>query len=122
MTDASLRIAGAQDAAAIDAFLASYSATSMFLRGNLAKHGTDDRMAPHGTKFYLTVQVGQITAVFGITNSGYLRAQAPDAPDVAWAAFGRQIKSPFIFPITTVPRELMKRLGTNTSGSTAWPI
>ena len=63
MTDAPLRIAGAQDAAAMDAFLAGYPATSMFLRGNPAKHGTDDRMAPHGTKFYLTEKDGQITAV-----------------------------------------------------------
>ena len=92
MTDAPLRIAGAQDAAAMDAFLAGYSATSMLLRGNLANHCTDDRMAPHGTKFYLTEQDGQITAVFGITNGGYLMAQAPDAPDVGWAAFGQRIK------------------------------
>ena len=111
MTDALLRIAGAGDAVAIDTFLACYPATSMFLRGNLAQHGTDDRMAPHGTTFYLTEKHRQITAVYGITNQGYLMAQAPGACPASWVAFAERINGQTILGMTGVPAQVEQCLG-----------
>jgi N-acetylglutamate synthase-like GNAT family acetyltransferase len=82
------------DAVAIEQFLKAHAATSMFLRGNLASHGTCEESHPHGTTFFLNEQSGSIRAVAGITNAGQLMCQAPTAPqqffdDVAAALHNR---------------------------------
>ena len=106
-----LHRAGARDAAPLDAFLAQHPATSMFLRANLASHGTDDTTNPHGTAFYLSEVAGAITGVFGITNAGYLLAQAPDAPPEAWDAFARAIKGRTVAGMTGRPVQVQQCLG-----------
>lgn len=98
-----LRRAGAQDAAAMDAFLATHPATSMFLRANLAAHGTDDTAHPHGTTFYVPDVPGDVTAVFGITNGGYLTAQAPEAAPELWDAFAGVIAGRAVAGMTGRP-------------------
>lgn len=98
-----LRHAGARDAARLDAFLAQHPATSMFLRSNLAAHGTDDTTHPHGTSFFISEVAGAITGVFGITNAGFLLAQAPDAPPEAWDAFAQAIKGRVVAGMTGRP-------------------
>jgi len=81
-----LRPAIEGDAARIDAFLAPMTETSLFLRGNLARHGLFNRDHPHGTAYFLWEEEGAIRAVFGCTNGGFLLCQAPDAPGAFWAA------------------------------------
>ncbi len=105
-----LRRAGHQDEAALEAFLARHPATSMFLRGNLAAHGTDEEMHPHGTSFYVPEADGPVEAVFGITNSGFLMAQAPDAPDAAWDAFADAIKGRRVLGMTGRPEQVAQCL------------
>ncbi len=82
-----MRLATIEDEGAIDAFLAPFTETSMFLRGNLKASGAEDRETPHGTRFYLWFDGGGISGVFGITNHGYMMVQAPDAPPAAYQAF-----------------------------------
>lgn len=98
--------AAATDAPAIDAFLAAHAATSMFLRSNLASNGTEDTVSPHGTTFYLGVQDHAIRAVFGITNKGYLLAQAPDVPHALWAEFAARITGRTVCGMTGVPEQV----------------
>ena len=74
------------DAARIDAFLKPMTETSLFLRGNLDRHGLFERDHPHGTTYFLWEDAGSIRAVFGCTNGGFLLCQAPDAPATFWAA------------------------------------
>lgn len=81
-----LRQAAEADAPAIDAFLAPMTDTSLFLRGNLARHGLSDNSHPHGTAYFLWEDRGAIRAVFGCSNGGYLMCQAPDAPPGFWSA------------------------------------
>ena len=95
-----LRRAGPQDATALDAFLAQHAATSMFLRSNLAAHGTT---------FYVP-QGAEIDGVFAISNGGVLMAQAPDAPPEAWAAFARQITGRRVAGMTGRPRQVAQCL------------
>ncbi|WP_420012561.1 hypothetical protein [Tateyamaria sp.] len=102
----SLRCAGPQDAAAIDAFLARFAATSMFLRSNLAHFGTCDEATPQGTTFFLADAGAAITAVFGLTNHGYLLAQAPEASAAQWAAFRDQIAGRTLVGMTGVPDQV----------------
>lgn len=98
-----LRRAGPEDATALDAFLADHPATSMFLRSNLATHGTDENSHAHGTAFYVPDVEAKIRAVFGITNSGFLMAQAPDMPPEMWDAFARTIKGRRVVGMTGRP-------------------
>jgi len=72
-----MREAVPSDAAAIDAFLVGHAESSMYLRGNLARHGVGFGADDHSTRFYLMEDTG-ITGVFGVTKSGYLMAQVPD--------------------------------------------
>lgn len=64
--------------AAVDAFLAGHSATSMFLRGNLALHGLAGSSHIHATAYYRLPDHGPIRAVLGVTNAGMVLCQAPD--------------------------------------------
>lgn len=72
-----IREASGKDALTIDAFLSSYADSSMYLRGNLARHGVGFGEDPHSTRFFLLGDQ-QITGVFGVTQSGYLMAQVPE--------------------------------------------
>lgn len=104
-----LRRAGSGDVAALDAFLARHPATSMFLRANLAAHGTDDTAHRHGTAFYIP-EGPDVTAVFAITNGGYLMAQAPDVAPAAWDAFATRIKGRTVVGMTGRPRQVAQCL------------
>lgn len=80
---------------ALQAFLASHAATSMFLRGNLAEFGLDGPPHPHRTTFWRWPADGPIRAAFGRTQSGMLLCQAPgeDAAitDFAQALHGQAV-------------------------------
>lgn len=80
-----LRMAEPRDAPAMEAFLAGRAGTSMFLRANLAAHGTGEIHHPHGTTFWLAETADGIAGIFGATNSGYLMAQAPEAGPEVWS-------------------------------------
>lgn len=101
-----LRRATSLDIAPMDAFLSQHAATSMFLRSNLAQHGTDDTTHPHGTTFFLVEDTDGIAAVFGVTNSGYLMAQAPWADASQWAAFARRLGGTSVCGMTGVPEQV----------------
>ena len=79
-----IRKAGPADAANLEAFLVRYAATSMFLRGNLAQHGTQEVTHPHGTTFWISEDRRGICGVAGCTNRGYLMCQAPQADAAFW--------------------------------------
>lgn len=92
-----LREAGPHDAAAIEAFLVTYAGTSMFLRGNLEAHGTQEQDHNHGTRYYLREDAGEIVAVLGCTNFGYVMCQAPGQAEAFWqdaaqALAGRELR------------------------------
>ncbi|MEM6372950.1 MAG: GNAT family N-acetyltransferase [Pseudomonadota bacterium] len=116
-----LRRATAADAGALDAFLARFPATSMFLRSNLASHGVDDDTHPHGTAFYVNAR-GDIDRVFGITNGGYLMAQAPDVPHAAWAAFADEIKGRTVAGMTGRPVQVAACLAATGLISGPWMV
>ncbi len=98
-----LREAGPADAAALDQFLAQHAATSMFLRGNLATHGTTERGHPHGTTFWITEGAAGIEAVVGCTNKGYLMCQAPGQKAPFWTEATAQLAGRPIAGITGAP-------------------
>lgn len=76
-----IREAGPGDEAALEAFLARFPATSMFLRGNLEAHGLGASNSPNATVYYLYSADGSIQAVLGMTRSGMVLCQLADAPD-----------------------------------------
>mmetsp|Transcript_18499 Transcript_18499/g.30246 ORF Transcript_18499/g.30246 Transcript_18499/m.30246 type:complete len:262 (+) Transcript_18499:301-1086(+) len=78
----------------------------MFLRGNLARFGTCNKTAPHGTAYYLAEADVGISAVLGITNQGYLMAQAPETPIGLWMAFRHQIIGRTVLGMTGVPEQV----------------
>ncbi|GGD37690.1 GNAT family N-acetyltransferase [Sinisalibacter lacisalsi] len=105
-----LRPAKAGDEAAIEAFLAGYPDTSMFLRANLREHGLFDHGAPHATTFWIAGQ-GGVSAVFGLSNAGFAMSQARGADAALWhtfaeAAAGRMLAG-IVGEVTEVA--LMKR-------------
>lgn len=89
------------DEAAIDAFLAPYSESSMFLRSNLAQFGIgpDKSDDPRGTTFWL-IEDGPIRAVFGRSNAGFLMGQAPDNLPSDWQAFRDVLRGATVAGIT----------------------
>lgn len=98
-----IRQAGAGDAAQVEAFLARYPDTSMFLRGNLAAHGIDGpdhdpaRRHDHATDYFLWPAEGAIRAAFGCSTRGFLMVQCPGNDPAAFAAAaqalaGRQVQ------------------------------
>ncbi|MEP5727827.1 MAG: GNAT family N-acetyltransferase [Sulfitobacter sp.] len=87
-----IRLATQSDSTAIEEFLRQNSETSMFLRGNLAAHGTDDRAHRHGTTFYLQERDGEICAVGGVTNGGYVMCQTAPIQDGFHAAFAAALR------------------------------
>lgn len=76
-----IREAGPGDEAALEAFLAHYPATSMFLRGNLGAHGLDTSNSPNATTYHLYPAEGPISAVLGLTRAGMALCQLGDAPE-----------------------------------------
>jgi predicted GNAT family acetyltransferase len=110
MTGSAVRRAEPDDTAALNQFLAANAATSMFLRSNLARHGTQDSTSPQGTTFYLAGRRAAITAVFGLSNHGFVMAQAPGAPAEAWADFARQITGRRVAGMTGVPDQVQNGL------------
>lgn len=94
-----LRAATRQNTAEIDRFLALYTETSMFLRGNLAAHGIGAAHR-HGTDFFLWSPGQAIEAVFGVTNGGYVMCQNPGLNEQAAEAFVAQVKHRSIAGIT----------------------
>lgn len=105
-----IRCAIAADADAMDKFLSRYAASSMFLRGNLAAHGTQEREHRQGTTFYLSEDKNGIKAVAGITNGGYLMCQAPDAPKSFFDGVAKMLNGLTIAGMTGEPRQVSKML------------
>ncbi|HCQ64867.1 MAG TPA: hypothetical protein DIU07_06730, partial [Rhodobacteraceae bacterium] len=100
-----LRAARPGDEPALEAFLARHAETSMFLRANLLRLGLSDHTSPHGTAFFLAGTQG-ITAVFGISNAGYVQMQAPGAPPALHAAFAARIAGRNVAGLTGVPDQV----------------
>lgn len=114
-----LRRAGPADAARIEAFLAQHPLTSMFLRSNLAQHGTEEAEAPQGTAFYVTQRNGTVSGVFGLTNHGFGLAQAPAATAQDWADYATAIRGRRFRGITGVPDQVEAALvALNLDGAT----
>lgn len=116
------RKANTEDAVAIDAFLMAYATTSMFLRANLAAYGTQDRASPHGTTFYVADTDAAIRAVFGITNSGYVMAQAPDASGALWTEFAAQVSGRSVRGVTGVPAQVKAGLAALGVSEGPWQV
>lgn len=92
-----IRQAVAGDAGRIEAFLAGYPETSMFLRGNLEAHGIGISDHPHASDYFLWPAEGPLRAIFGRSNSGFLMLQCPGREHAAFAAAahalaGRQVQ------------------------------
>ncbi len=100
-----LRAARPGDEPAIEAFLAGHAETSMFLRSTLARHGLCDHCSPHGTAFWLA-GTQDLTAVFGLSNAGYVQIQAPDAPPELHAAFATKVAGRIVKGFTGVPDQV----------------
>ncbi len=100
-----IREATAADAPAIEAFLAAYPETSMFLRSNLAAHGVGFGDSDHSTRFFVWEQ-DQIDGVFGITRKGYLMAQLPDCMPHAARAFAECIADETVLGMTGAARQV----------------
>ncbi|MBY6154920.1 GNAT family N-acetyltransferase [Vannielia litorea] len=82
-----IRQAHPGDEARLDAFLAKHPDTSMFLRGNLAAHGLSPSDHPHASTFWLSeTEAGNVRAVVGCNNDGFLMAQVPEPLPGLWEA------------------------------------
>ena len=98
-----IRMARPGDEGAIDAFLKPHSASSMFLRSNLAQFGLglgpDRSDDPRATTFWLAKN-GAMRAVFGLSNAGFVMGQAPDNDPDDWIAFRDALKGATVAGIT----------------------
>jgi len=94
-----IRKATDSDIPALSNFLARYPDTSMFLRGNLLDHGLNSDHA-HGSDYFLWGRAGDLEAVFGITNHGFLMCQMPRPEEDAAQAFAAMLKKRKIAGIT----------------------
>lgn len=86
-----IRQARASDAERIEAFLAGYPETSMFLRGNLEAHGIGRSDHPHASDYFLWPAEGPLRAVFGRSNTGFLMLQCPGHEAAAFDAAARAL-------------------------------
>lgn len=68
------------DEGRLEAFLAQFVETSMFLRSNLANHGLGPSKHAHATTFFARETQGAITGVIGVTKGGFGMVQAPENP------------------------------------------
>ncbi|GGH35016.1 Acetyltransferase (GNAT) domain-containing protein [Cribrihabitans marinus] len=105
-----MREAIPEDAAAMEAFLSGHPESSMFLRGNLMAHGIGERVAPHGTRFFLWMGRDGIAGVFGLTNNGYLMCQVPGHEAGAYAAFAFAIAGETVAGMTGVADQVAATL------------
>ncbi|WP_299778462.1 GNAT family N-acetyltransferase [uncultured Roseobacter sp.] len=101
-----IREARPEDAAALEAFLHPHSATSMFLRGNLAAHGIGKSDHANGTTFYLCRYNGDITGVLGRTNGGFLMCQAPGQGAAFWSDCAEVLGGRRIVGMTGAPDQI----------------
>ncbi|WP_010141020.1 GNAT family N-acetyltransferase [Oceanicola sp. S124] len=82
-----IREAAPSDIPAMEAFLARYPETSMFLRSNLAAEGVGLTEHPYSGDYLIWPAEGDIRAVFGISGRGFLMLQCPGAePEALQAA------------------------------------
>jgi GNAT superfamily N-acetyltransferase len=72
-----LRPARPEEAAAVDAFLAPLSDTSMFLRSNIRAHGVCGGTHDHATTIWLDLDGAVIVGVIGVTTRGMVQVQMP---------------------------------------------
>ena len=100
-----IREATAQDGPALEAFLDTHADTSMFLRGNLAAHGIDNRTHRHGTTYLLHLAADRIIGVAGMTNGGYLMCQMPDATADVWSRVAVHFAGRCVQGMTGVPEQ-----------------
>lgn len=101
-----IRQAIATDGAAIDAFLANYAETSMFLRNNLAKFGIGVSTEPRASSYWIEIEGGAITGVFGKSNHGYMMVQAPNAKPSFWTQIAKLLAGAQTRGITGVPEQV----------------
>lgn len=85
-------MAGPEDEAALEAFLAAHADASMFPRSNLLAWGTSGEGAPHAMRFHLAEQAGAIRGVAGLSQAGYVALQVPDP--AAWPALAPALRGP----------------------------
>ncbi len=64
------------DEALIEAYLAKYFATAMFLRGNLRDFGIGNTVANYANRFFIRETAGAVSGIGGIGNGGALMLQA----------------------------------------------
>jgi hypothetical protein len=81
--------------AALDPFLATHTASSMFMRSNLRRVGLVDRGEPYEATYVAAFDRGEVVGVVGHCWNGMLLVQAPElvellAPEVV-AVSGRQV-------------------------------
>ncbi|MEO0918336.1 MAG: GNAT family N-acetyltransferase [Pseudomonadota bacterium] len=86
-----MREATSDDIDLIEAHLAQFPATTMFLRGNLLAHGVGWSDHPHSTRYFISTAPPHLQAVFGVTQGGYLLAEASKAPDLSFAEFADHV-------------------------------
>ena len=103
-----IRRAGPGDREAMENFLSRHAETTMFLRGNLAAHGTEEESHPNGTTFYLSLAEGEIRGIAGLTNGGFLMCQAGDASDDFFAALPRLLAGRSIKGMTGAPDQVSR--------------
>lgn len=116
-----IREANPSDAPAIEAFLANYPDTSMFLRSNLAAHGVGFTESEHSTRFFIWGQ-SQIEGVFGLTKKGYLMAQLPDFAPQAAQGFADLIKGQTVLGMTGVASQVQVILNALGLGDAAYRL
>jgi len=63
------------DEALIEAYLAKYFATAMFLRGNLRDFGIGNTEATYGMRYFIR-EAGEVTGIGGVGNGGAVMLQA----------------------------------------------
>ena len=91
---------------AIEAFLSGHAASSMFLRSNLHGYGLFEREDFRGTTFFVQMSKGVVAGVFGVTNHGFLMAQAPEATSDHWQAFAEALRGREFKGMTGVPDQV----------------
>ena len=116
-----IREANPSEASRIEAFLADYPDTSMFLRSNLAAHGVGFKESEHSTRFFVWGK-NQIEGVFGMTKKGYLMAQLPDSTPEAAHGFADMIKGQTVLGMTGVAPQVQAILNALGLGEAAYRL
>lgn len=109
-----IRRAGPDDVLAMELYLEQHAETSMFLRGNLAAHGTEDTVHPHGTTFFLAEEEGAICGIAGVTNGGYLMCQTHGASEPFFEGVAERLEGRSLQGMTSEPlqvRGLFRAIG-----------